>query len=119
MSARRTLSAALMVVALAAMTAGCTRSGESARQSTAPTNAEWAHYADSLTVRIAALEQYPDAEVRAALQARLPPIVGLMSKGQAAYAAGNLGEALQVLHDVEARIDALCSATVSRPGHRC
>lgn len=92
----------------AAVTAA--RDAERARQ-----EAEWAQLAGSLPDQFAAIEQKlqalradprrrrsagvdPDAGERAVRDA-----VAQWSRGQAAYAAGNLPEALQVAHDVQAR----------------
>jgi hypothetical protein len=83
--------------------------------------AEWALYANRLPDQFAALERRVD-QLAAARHPRGPAVdvagaqgavraaVALWSKGQSAYAAGNLGEALQVAHDVQARADELAAS---------
>jgi hypothetical protein len=88
--------------------------------------AEWAVYASRLPDQFAALERRVDALAAArhpakpvidagSAQQAVRAAVALWSKGQSAFAAGNLGEALQVARDVQARADAL-AAGLPPPG---
>ena len=81
-------------------------------------NAAWSRYAGTLPDQLAAIErrldgltaagrrQRPDVDV-ASSQRDVRTAVALWSKGQSAFAAGNIAEALQAARDVQQRADAL------------
>ena len=81
-------------------------------------NAEWSRYAGTLPDQLATIErrldglaaagrrQRPQQDV-AASQRDVRTAVALWSKGQSAFAAGNLAEALQAARAVQQRADAL------------
>ena len=87
---------------------------------------EWARYANSLPDQFATLEQRldrlaaarhgarPQADIESAQRA-VRAAVALWSKGQSAFAAGNLEEALQVARDVQARADGLTASLPLEP----
>jgi hypothetical protein len=93
-------------------------------------NGEWSHVAAVLPDEFERIEHRIDflaapqnrsaamgVDLRAA-QVSVRDAVALWSKGQAAYAAGNLQEAVQTAHTVQARADELAASLQPRPSAR-
>jgi hypothetical protein len=90
-------------------------------------NGEWSHLAATLPEEFARIEQRIDfltgpagrkaamgVDLRAA-QGAVRDAFALWSKGQAAFAAGNLQEAVQTAHTVQARADELAASLKLQP----